>query len=82
MPVIFDMTDHDHWLNPAMKEPKNLARLPVLYHGEEFTAYLVSTRVNNPRYHDPRVHRAGLVETLTPSAVVQASRQMIATLLC
>jgi putative SOS response-associated peptidase YedK len=54
MPVILSPGDFATWLDPAAQEGEKLAPLLVPYHGEDMTAYPVSTVVNSPRNDDPR----------------------------
>jgi len=50
MPVILAPTSYDQWLDPAFQNIELLKALLRPYLSEEFTAYPVSTLVNNPRH--------------------------------
>ncbi len=54
MPVILDPDDHEAWLNPELKNPKDLLSLLKPNPGKELLLTPVSTFVNNPRNDDPR----------------------------
>jgi putative SOS response-associated peptidase YedK len=54
MPVILDEKDFDHWLDPAMQEPKKLEPLLVPYSSTGLTAYPISTWANSPRNQGPQ----------------------------
>ncbi len=54
MPVILSPSDFDHWLDPAVQQPEQLASLFRPYPSEEMVAYPVSAYVNSPTRDDPR----------------------------
>src|SRR5512135_603654 len=53
MPVILDPADWDAWLDPETKDLAALEALLKPYPAEAMTAWLVSTKVNNPRHDAP-----------------------------
>jgi putative SOS response-associated peptidase YedK len=53
MPVILNAKEYDHWLDLAEQEQKKLSQLLVPYHGEDLSAYPISTLVNSPRNQGP-----------------------------
>ena len=54
MAVILRSADHAEWLDPAVRETDKLVRLLAPYPAEEMQAHPVGTRVNNPKFDDPR----------------------------
>jgi putative SOS response-associated peptidase YedK len=55
MPVILDKKDEETWLNPAEDDTQKLLGLLNPYPATHMEAYVVSKRVNNPRYDDPDI---------------------------
>lgn len=63
MPVILDLRDYDLWLDPAMQDKPALLRLLKPCPAVELAAEPVSTRVNNPRFDDPRCIEPAIAPT-------------------
>lgn len=53
MPVILASDDYEHWLDPAVQEPEQLAPLLRPYPSDAMLALAVGTHVNNPRNDGP-----------------------------
>lgn len=53
MPVLLDPADHERWLDPDVKDPRELLTLLRPYPAEEMVAIPVSPRVNSPQNDDP-----------------------------
>jgi putative SOS response-associated peptidase YedK len=49
MPVILPPQRYEQWLDPAEKQPEELAELLVPYPSEEMEAFEVSPQINSPR---------------------------------
>ena len=54
MPVIVPPQAYDHWLDPAVQQPEALAGVLLPHPAGGMTAFPVSTRVNSPKFDDPR----------------------------
>ena len=54
MPVILQPADHELWLDPAPKQPGDLAHLIRAYPAALMRAFPVSTLVNNPANDQPQ----------------------------
>jgi putative SOS response-associated peptidase YedK len=52
MPVILNLADYDHWLDPTLTDTAELQPLLDAYPADEMLATPVSTHVNNVRNND------------------------------
>lgn len=53
MPAILPRGDFDLWLDPAVRDPKEVARLLGPFPADEMTAFPVRTLVNSPTFDGP-----------------------------
>jgi putative SOS response-associated peptidase YedK len=54
MPVILEPEHNNQWLDPKNEDAEALTKLLAPYPENEMLAHPVGTRVNNPKFEDPR----------------------------
>ncbi len=55
MPVILNKESEEEWLNPELKDPKQLKSLLIPYDSAGMEAYEVSSIVNSPKNNQPEI---------------------------